>query len=108
MKKIVFFALLSLCSMNLHAETTNDRDKKLTVERTIVIKDLRRKTIELNVTVSDTIESVKQKIQAKWSIPVVEQWLIYAGRELENDKTLFHYVIPDGAEIHLIPKTNKQ
>ena len=57
------------------------------------------KVIHLVVEESDTIESVKNKIQDMEGIPSDQQRLIYAGRQLENDRTLSDYRISDGSLI---------
>jgi ubiquitin len=84
---------LGLASLALAAPTFAEK---------LLIKTLTGKTIEIEVKLTDTVTSVKDKLADKEGAPPDQQRLIYAGKQLEDGKTLADYQITDNATVHLV------
>lgn len=68
----------------------------------IFIKSLTGKTLCFDCELSDTVKSLKIKIEAREDIPPYYQRLIWAGKQLEDTRTLASYRIQGNSTLHLV------
>ena len=68
----------------------------------IFIKPFNGKTLAIEVGESDTVRNVKAKIEDKKGTECELQRLVYAGKQLEDDRPLSDYLIHKEATLNMI------
>ncbi|KAK6730191.1 hypothetical protein RB195_006948 [Necator americanus] len=80
----------------------------------IKVKTLTGKEIELDIEPNDKVERIKEKlslyycacpvniVEEKEGIPPPQQRLIFAGKQMNDDKTATDYKVAGGSVLHLV------
>nr|KAJ0225345.1 hypothetical protein LSAT_V11C100002520 [Lactuca sativa] len=92
----------TLADYNIQKESTLHLVLRLRGGTMIKVKTLTGKEIEIDIEPTDSIDRIKERVEEKEGIPPVQQRLIYAGKQLADDKTAKDYNIEGGSVLHLV------
>lgn len=68
----------------------------------IFVKTLNGKTITVDIKSTDTCLAVKEQVYRKEHIPVDQQRLVFAGKQLDDERQLSSYHIQAHTTLHLV------
>ncbi|KAL2609245.1 hypothetical protein R1flu_027818 [Riccia fluitans] len=92
----------TLSDYRIQGDSTLDLLVRLRGGTMIKVKTLTGKEIEIDIEPTDTIERIKERVEEKEGIPPVQQRLIFAGKQMNDDKTARDYNIEGGSVLHLV------
>ncbi|XP_058208794.1 ubiquitin-like [Rhododendron vialii] len=90
----------TLADYNIQKESTLHLVLRLRGGTVIKVNTLTGKEILIDIEPTDTIDQIKERVEEQEGIP--QQRLIYAGKQLADDKTAKDYNLEGGSVIHLV------
>lgn len=87
---------------NIQKESTVHLLLRLRGGMQIFVRTLTGKTATIDVEGTDSIASLKEKLREKEGIPADQQRLVFAGKLLEDDRTISDYNIRKESTVHLL------
>ena len=93
MKRILVLAVISMFAISTPTVALDDVMVKTLTGKTITIKGVNKNT---------TICELKLKVRDKEGIPDQQQRIIFAGKQLDNARTLGDYNVQHQSTVHLV------
>ena len=88
--------------VDYETDESDDEDKGNEKNITIFVKQMDSRVITVKCNGSDTLVVFKRRLESVVGVPENQQRIVFAGKELEDGRTLNYYNIQKGCTLHLI------
>lgn len=68
----------------------------------IKIRSLTGRSIPVEIDLQEHVSALKEIVEVKEGIPPQQQRFLFAGRQLDDDKTLTECGVVEGSDLHLV------